>query len=64
MTQLWLLEDLEPFPDSPEPGAVFAPSTYWVDAAAGIIEHRPVPVFGVFTRPCHCSSQRWVRRPD
>ena len=44
MSQLWLLEDLEPFPDSPEPGDVFAPTTYWVDAATGIIEHQPVPV--------------------
>ncbi|MGZ8179539.1 hypothetical protein ACXVUM_16545 [Williamsia sp. SKLECPSW1] len=43
MSKLWLLEDLEPFPDRPDPGEVFAPTTYWVDATADIIDRQPVP---------------------
>ncbi|MEH6796869.1 MAG: hypothetical protein V7694_22330 [Rhodococcus sp. (in: high G+C Gram-positive bacteria)] len=29
MPTLWMLEDLEPFPDEPVVGAVFTPTTYW-----------------------------------
>lgn len=43
MTDLWLLEDLEPFPDRPDEGDVFTPTTYWVDAADRIIDRQPLP---------------------
>ncbi|MCZ4517111.1 hypothetical protein O4220_01190 [Rhodococcus ruber] len=29
MSQLWMLEDMEPWPDEPAVGAVFTPTTYW-----------------------------------
>lgn len=29
MPQLWMLEDMEPWPDEPAVGAVFSPTTYW-----------------------------------
>ena len=34
MIDLWLLEDLEPFPDRPVVGDDFAPTTFWVDAGS------------------------------
>ncbi|MGC4932201.1 hypothetical protein ACLQ3C_00745 [Gordonia sp. DT30] len=56
MTQLWLLEDLEPFPDRPEPGDAFAPTTFWADASAGVLDGQPVPADV-------CSHVRAVVRP-
>ncbi|OZC79719.1 hypothetical protein CH251_00010 [Rhodococcus sp. 06-462-5] len=29
MPHLWMLEDMEPWPDEPVVGAVFSPTTYW-----------------------------------
>lgn len=40
MTELWLLEDLEPFPDMPSVGDDFAPTTFWLDAGSTIYERR------------------------
>lgn len=42
MTTLWMLEDLEPFPDVPSVGDVCEPATYWatptmMDLPAGIV---------------------------
>jgi hypothetical protein len=42
MTDLWLLEDLEPFPDTPAVGDDFAPTTFWLDADSEIYES-PIP---------------------
>lgn len=42
MTELWLLEDLEPFPDRPVVGDDFAPTTFWLDAESEIYES-PIP---------------------
>lgn len=70
MTTLWLLEDLEPFPDRPEPGDTFAPTTYWVDATAGIIDRQPVPaevcsrVPATIRRTDHGERIEWVADLD
>ncbi|GAA1908626.1 hypothetical protein GCM10009773_40840 [Williamsia serinedens] len=42
MTELWFLEDLEPFPDAPAAGDVFSPTTFWLDAGSKVYES-PVP---------------------
>ncbi|WP_299573264.1 hypothetical protein [uncultured Williamsia sp.] len=42
MTELWLLEDLEPFPHPPVAGDVFSPTTFWLDASSEVCES-PVP---------------------
>ena len=34
MTTLWMIEDLEPFPDAPKVGQVCEPTTYWGTPAA------------------------------
>ena len=43
MTHLWLLEDLEPFPDQPKPGDLFTPTTFWVDTHNAILDNQPLP---------------------
>lgn len=66
MTQLWLLEDLEPFPDRPEPGELFTPTTFWVDTRTAILDNQLLPaavcshVPAVISRASDNGHVEWV----
>ncbi|WCB39464.1 hypothetical protein [Gordonia polyisoprenivorans] len=37
------MEDLEPFPDRPEPGDVFTPGTFWINTTDSIVGNERLP---------------------
>ncbi|CCQ14314.1 putative uncharacterized protein [Rhodococcus sp. AW25M09] len=54
MSQLWMLEDMEPWPDEPAVGAVFTPTTSWaspdtMDLPAEVCSDVPARVEAVTT---------------